>query len=216
MVNFFEWKHNHTKLHFLPQKLVHLPDHHTLVIADWHLGKITHFRKNGAFLPPVNNLKQIKEIQGLIEQLQIKTVILLGDVFHSELNSDWFDFIEFLEINHQIRFILTKGNHDILPKAFYQIENLEVVKSFQIDDVIFSHEKIKVAPNQVNVIGHHHPGINIKGRARQNFKLPCFYFENQTLIIPAYGEHTGLYLYQKTEENRIYPIFGDEIIEYNP
>jgi Predicted ICC-like phosphoesterases len=90
------------------------------------------------------------------------------------------------------------------------------VKSYQIDEVIFSHEKFNVASHQVNVIGHHHPGICIKGRARQRFKLPCFYFENQTLIIPAYGEHTGLYLYQKTEENRIYPIFGNEIIEFNP
>ncbi|WP_052217931.1 ligase-associated DNA damage response endonuclease PdeM [Empedobacter falsenii] len=216
MYNPFEWSYHSTKIHFLPQKLMLLPEHKTLVIADWHLGKIEHFRKNGAFLPQVTSQKEYRLIQEFINQFNLKRIILLGDLFHSELNTDWFDFVEFLQINYQIEFILTKGNHDILPKAFYHLENLFVVKFYQIEDLIFTHEKSKIEPHQLNIIGHHHPGIAIKGRARQSYRLPCFYLENNILIMPAFGEMTGLYIYEKTNQNHIFPILGQEIIEYNP
>ncbi|WP_413533036.1 ligase-associated DNA damage response endonuclease PdeM [Empedobacter brevis] len=216
MYNPFEWNYHSTKIHFLPQKLMHLPEQKTLVIADWHLGKIEHFRKNGAFLPQINNQKEYIFIQQLIKNLGLKKIILLGDLFHSELNSDWFDFVEFLQLNSQIEFILTKGNHDILPTEFYQIENLTVVKSYQIDDLIFTHKSSETEPHQLNIIGHHHPGIIVKARARQSYRLPCFYLENNTLIMPAFGEMTGLYIYEKTNQNQIFLILGQEIIEYNP
>lgn len=216
MYNPFEWQYNSTLIHFLPQKLMHLPTHHTLVLADWHLGKIEHFRKNGAFVPAVTSVKEYHLIQAIINNLQLKRIILLGDLFHSELNKDWFDFVEFLQINYKIEFILTKGNHDILPPAFYELENLKVVDFFQIDDIIFTHEKQKVDPHQLNVIGHHHPGIAIRGRARQSYRLPCYYLENKVLIMPAFGEMTGLYMYKNSDQNIIFPILGNEIIEYNP
>ena len=96
MYNPFEWSYHSTKIHFLPQKLMLLPEHKTLVIADWHLGKIEHFRKNGAFLPQVTSQKEYRLIQEFINQFNLKRIILLGDLFHSELNTDWFDFVEFL------------------------------------------------------------------------------------------------------------------------
>ncbi|STD55342.1 Uncharacterised protein [Empedobacter falsenii] len=34
--------------------------------------------------------------------------------------------------------------------------------------------------------------------------------------MPAFGEMTGLYIYEKTNQNHIFPILGQEIIEYNP
>jgi hypothetical protein len=57
----------------------------------------------------------------LINTLQLKTVILLGDVFHSELNSDWFDLIEFLQINYQIQFILPKEITIFCPTHFIKL-----------------------------------------------------------------------------------------------
>lgn len=216
MNNTLEIKFQQTLIQLLPEKTIYLPEHHTLVIADWHLGKLMHFRKNGLFVPSVAPTKEFEKIETMFQYFTVRRVILLGDLFHSELNSDWTYFINFLNKHSKISFLLTKGNHDILPKEFYAISNLEVVKTFLLQDVVFSHESIQVQSHQLNIIGHHHPGIRLHGKAKQSFTLPCFVLEKNQLIIPAFGEMTGLFPFRKQANNQIYVILGSEIIEYNP
>ena len=216
MVKPFEWNFNSTILHFLPEKILHLPHKQTLVVADWHLGKITHFRKNGIFVPAISHQTEYQKIKKLIKEFDIQKVILLGDLFHSEINQDWNDFEDFLREHSSVQFILTKGNHDVLAEQFYRQPNLQVYPFYQIDDLIFSHQKNEVQSHQLNIIGHHHPGIRIRGKARQTYSLPCFIVEDQCLILPAFGSTTGLFYFKKEENNQIYLVLGSEIVEYNP
>ena len=69
MVKPFEWNFNSIILHFLPEKILHLPQYQTLVVADWHLGKITHFRKNGIFVLAISHQTEYQKIKNLLKSL---------------------------------------------------------------------------------------------------------------------------------------------------
>src|SRR5690606_41391569 len=103
-----------TNFTLLPERALLLPDYKTLIIADWHLGKSTHFRKAGIFMPAASADKDVLRIQSLLDRYAVDTLVFLGDLFHSDLNSEWLMFARFRMANPSVQFILTRGNHDIL------------------------------------------------------------------------------------------------------
>lgn len=65
----------------LTQKAIFWEETQTLLIGDLHLGKITHFRKEGIALPPNaidNNFKRLNE---LVQSTGATRIIFLGDLF---------------------------------------------------------------------------------------------------------------------------------------
>ena len=65
----------------LPEKAAWLPASQTLLVADWHLGKARHFRKEGIYMPPAGTGKELDTLQLLMELYRPGTVIFLGDLF---------------------------------------------------------------------------------------------------------------------------------------
>lgn len=204
-----------TDFTLLSQKALLLPDYHTLVVADWHLGKGTHFRKAGIFMPRPTVDKDVLRLQRLLENYAVSTLVLLGDLFHSDLNSEWLAFSSFREINKSIRVILTRGNHDILSDEILEKAAVEVVDYFTAAPGIhcMHHPPVNHQIDGLNIAGHVHPGYLIKGAGRQGYRLPCFYHHGQTFLLPAFGRLTGLQLMQRRPNARIYPIAGDMVWE---
>ncbi|MGV3762591.1 ligase-associated DNA damage response endonuclease PdeM [Parapedobacter sp.] len=202
-----------TKLTLLPERALLLPDYHTLVVADWHLGKGTHFRKAGIFMPPAYVGKDILRLQSLMDRFAIHTVVFLGDLFHSDLNSEWLAFERFRAANCSIRFILTRGNHDILPEGLMHRTAVEVVDRHDVAPRVYCthHPQNKRPLGWLNIAGHVHPGCAVAAKGRQAYRLPCFYHDEQTLLLPAFGTLTGLHLIQHRAKARIYPIVGDTV-----
>lgn len=204
---------NKTQAWLLSEKALYFPEDQSLVIADWHLGKSSHFRKYGIFIPKVSLFKEFTALEDLIEKYEVQRVVFLGDLFHSEWNKDWDLFKEAIEKFFDIEFILTRGNHDIIDFEKYGIGEVKVVKHFVINnDIILSHEPLKSTLGYaVNVVGHTHPGVVLQTKSKQKFRLPCFYQEGKIFIIPAFGDLTGLYIMEKSDDNEIYVILGDEV-----
>lgn len=205
-----------TDLMLLPERALLLPEHHTLVVADWHLGKGAHFRKAGVFMPALPVDKDMVRLQSLLDNHQVHTVVFLGDLFHSDLNSEWLAFEQFRAANRSIRFVLTRGNHDILPDELLETAAVEVVTSYCIAPHIYCthHPDAAGTDRPLNIAGHVHPGCSILAKGRQAYRLPCFYYHKQTLLLPAFGSLTGLYLVQPAREARIYPIVADKVWEW--
>src|SRR5690554_1185428 len=110
-----------TQVQLLAHKAIFIIKQKVLVIADMHLGKLVHFRRNGIFTPtPIVN-QDLKTLIFLIEQLEPNEVVFLGDLFHSEKNSEYYDFIDTINLFPAIQFTLTKGNHDIIPEEIFKI-----------------------------------------------------------------------------------------------
>lgn len=190
------------QFYLLPQRALYRVAAKQLILSDVHLGKATHFRKQGLAMPAQSHLKDIDKLHFLIDTWQPSSVIILGDLFHSDYNKEWLWFRSFLMHYLRINFILVEGNHDILSNKEYEAENLVKTELLVEENFIFSHHPLK-QKEKINFCGHIHPGIKLFGEAKQSVKLPCFYFKGTQFILPAFGELTGLYLLER-EDNAIY------------
>lgn len=199
----------------LPERALLLPDYATLVVADWHLGKASHFRKAGIFMPMPAVDTDTDRLQGLLANHRIETLVLLGDLFHSDLNSEWLAFQRFRASNPAVHFVLTRGNHDILPAQLFRQAGVEVMPSYIVGRHIqCTHTPEESLPEgMLNVAGHIHPGCLIPARGRQAYRLPCFHLHRQTLLLPAFGRLTGLHIMKPVRGACCYPIAGNEVLE---
>jgi DNA ligase-associated metallophosphoesterase len=187
----------------------------TLIIADLHLGKAQHFRKNGIYLPQKSAEKDYERLKQLITSLKPRRIILLGDLFHSTYNHEWELFCEVVNSFKKIEFVLILGNHDILEEQHYKSICSKIVEDvLEEEDVVFSHQPLKKTPeNKINIAGHIHPGVVLSGKGKQHVKLPCFYWFNNQLILPAFGSLTGLQLIVPEKEAQVYVITTSRVME---
>lgn len=187
----------------------------TLVLADLHLGKATHFRKAGIGVPLEVETANLDKLAQLILDHKVKRVLMLGDLFHSHHNSAWEDFKDFLSKFSTLPFVLVKGNHDILPAAAYTADNLQVYEEELVEGpFLFTHIPLAKARNELyNVCGHLHPGVLLRGRGRQSIKLPCFHFAQKVLIVPAFGAFTGTAKISSAKTDEVYAISDTTVIK---
>lgn len=194
------------------KKALYLPDERLLVIADVHLGKASHFRKNGVAIPAHVQQDDYNNLRKLLDDVQPEKVYFLGDLFHSSFNNDWHNFCDLIAAYPFIQFTLVKGNHDIINKQKFGELCIEVVDEIETDTFVYTHEPIKNVPaGKVNVVGHIHPGVVLSGMGRQSLKLPCFYREEQLLVLPAFGVLTGLYSMDANLAKAVYLVLGDSV-----
>jgi len=198
--------------YLLLQKAIYRPLKKQLILSDVHLGKATHFRKAGIPMPPQSHLKDIDTLQYLLNTWRPDSLVILGDLFHSDYNREWLWFKALLMEFPQVQFILVEGNHDILPDSAYDLPNLIKLDILEEDCFIFSHHPLENAP-KLNICGHVHPGIRIYGRAKQSVKLPCFYFNHKHFILPAFGNLTGLFLLEQEDASFYYLVTQERVIE---
>ncbi|WP_057936175.1 ligase-associated DNA damage response endonuclease PdeM [Algoriphagus resistens] len=201
-------------IQLLPQKAAFLPENRLLVVADIHLGKASHFRKAGIMIPSPILSADLQRMDELITALNPATVVFLGDLFHSSFNNEWLELKEFLLRYPAVHFILTKGNHDILPASVMEDTSIRVVDEYEVGEhLLFTHEPQERGRNgRLIISGHIHPGVLIKSKGRQSYRLPCFYYHNGNLILPAFGHLTGLHILKKASGVKVFPVFSDEVI----
>lgn len=212
MIAYKEIRIRHELFFLLPLKGLFRPLQRQLVLSDIHLGKASHFRKKGIAMPAQSHLKDIDRIHYLIESLNPETVLLLGDLFHSDYNQEWLWFKSILRSYPHVQFVLVEGNHDILPRGTYKIENLLKIGLLEEQHVIFSHHPIEQSP-KLNICGHLHPGIRIRGKAKQSVSLPCFVWGPDHFILPAFGDLTGMHLLEKEKNTRYFAVTNDTVVE---
>lgn len=198
------------------QRVIYIPSIDALVLSDMHVGKSGHFQKYG--IPIAKNvlLNDLQRLQDCIEHFSPKKVIVVGDLFHAEYNSDLETFRQWLQHFSTIEFILVRGNHDRLPNSLYQKLNLIVFNErWQLSDLEFVHdtENHQFEEQKITFSGHIHPGVFLKGKGRQRIKLPCFVETNNEIILPAFSEFTGLNTKFERENAKYFAFTKDRIIE---
>jgi len=197
----------------LPEKALFWENRNALVIADLHLGKATHFRKNGIAIPKSVELENFERLSTLILQHEPVSVLILGDLFHSDKNNQWAVFEKFLSKFSEIEFHLIMGNHDILNLDNYTHKNLSVHKEeLKWGQILMTHHPLQLK-GYYNLCGHIHPGVKIMGRGRQSLRLSCFYFGQHQGILPAFGAFTGLYVLDVKPEDSVYGIVEDTVVK---
>jgi len=201
-------------LQLLPEKAIYWPRESAMLIADLHLGKITHFRKAGIALPPQSEDKNWQTLSRLIRKYKPKKLIILGDLFHSKYNDQWENFIDMTERYDEVEWILVKGNHDILRERHYERSNLKLYPyALKMPPFLLTHEPDEVFEDLYTFCGHIHPGIRLTGQGRQSLRLPCFFMGSQVGILPAFGVFTGLHVLHPEPADRVFLIAEENIVE---
>lgn len=193
-----------------PYGAAYWTEHSMLLVADVHLGKATHFRKNGMAVPEQAMYKPYEKLDAVCEAFQPKTLCFLGDLFHSYINREWDLFQEWVS-KTSTALVLVSGNHDIIPEHRLEKLNITIKDDWEIDDFLLTHEPID-HPELFNLCGHIHPGIRLKGPGRQTLKLPCFFQKQQQLILPAFGEFTGNYVLTPGKTDKVFAVTPEEVL----
>ena len=187
-----------------------------LIIADLHLGKTMHFRKAGLSIPPSARFTDQSTLLNLINAEQPKRLIILGDLFHSVLNSEMDEFGMITSQFPEIDFLLVIGNHDILSDSNYRSLDLQAFETLTIGPFLLSHEPLEeLAESEINVHGHIHPGVLLRGKGRQSLMVPCFHLQGQYLCMPAFGALTGLMKVKTKKKDSVFGVLENEVVQLN-
>tara|TARA_B110000503_G_C7166403_1_gene422053 strand:+ start:951 stop:1613 length:663 start_codon:yes stop_codon:yes gene_type:complete len=200
------------KLFLLPEKAIYWEAKRILIIADLHLGKSAHFRKNGIAVPTKVEDRNWNLLHHLFQKIKPKRVHFLGDLFHSTHNKEWDVFRDLIQQYSAIQFELTIGNHDILNPELYLGLKFKLFNSLVVDPFIFTHEPLETESKFYNLAGHVHPGVKLKGKGNQKHRLACFYFGKNGGLLPAFGSFTGLASIKVKRSDRVFVVTGEMVI----
>ncbi len=210
------------RLELHPERSLWWEKEEILMVSDVHLGKAAHFRKHGIAIPPAVNAESLRRLETLIRLYQPRRLLVLGDLFHSDLNAEWSEFCRWLkEIYNSCgleEFRLVEGNHDVLPDAAF--DGIKLVRSAQwsLGPFDFVHDPkdaaLPVVAGRVSIAGHLHPAIRLTGKAKQQLRLPGWWWQalRQTLVMPNFGTFTGSSVVEMRAQDRFWICSGQSVV----
>lgn len=190
------------------RRAIYWENRKSLIIADFHIGKAGHFRKNGIAISNSVSKDDFVRLNALIDSYSPERLMILGDLSHSRINKEWYLWLEYREKHSNIEVVLVPGNHDILPKSEYERAKIIQTKPIHIlEPFIFIHESIPTkGPELRQISGHIHPGVRLNGAARQGITLPCFYISEAKIILPAFSGFTGKFKVKPKKKDKVLAI----------
>jgi DNA ligase-associated metallophosphoesterase len=189
----------------------------TLIVADLHVGKTGHFRKEGIGVPQQIFKDDLHRLLSQILFFKAERLIIVGDLTHSVENKEMGLFRRWRKDFPSLYVHLVKGNHDILDDKWYRETEITVNAGQYLEkSFLFIHDilepGLKATKGQYIFSGHLHPGISIRGRGRQALHFPCFYFANNHCVLPAFSRFTGTYQVDPKEDEKAFAIIEKEIV----
>src|SRR5437868_10001743 len=187
-----------------------------LIISDLHFGKTGHFRKAGIPIPQSVYKEDLQRLVSQVQYYQPQKLVIVGDLFHSEMNKELELFKKWRSNFSQLNVLLIKGNHDILTDKWYQEAEIEIHhEHLTITNFTFIHDICDSVPGNENYFfsGHIHPGISIRGNGKQSLHFPCFYFTETYCVIPAFSRFTGTYSINPQKNETVFAIVENSIVQ---
>jgi DNA ligase-associated metallophosphoesterase len=160
-----------------------------LVVADLHLEKGSSFARRGQMLPPYDTGDTLHRLACLIDRLDPRSVIALGDSIHDDGGPGRLslpDREKLGALQKGREWIWIAGNHDPAAPAGLAGTNVESVR---LGPLTFRHEP-QPGPAEGEIAGHLHPCARVFGRGR-SVRRPCFAGDGYRLIMPAFGAYAG-------------------------
>ena len=193
------------------QRAIYWRRESALVLADVHIGKTAHFRKHGIPMPDAILQNDLDRLKALILHFEVKQLLIVGDLFHAENNSEMATFKLWLQQFRDLKITLIKGNHDRLSSKIMVDFSINATTELFIEPFTFIHEHLESHTNEFTISGHIHPGYLIKGKGKQKLKLPCYQVNSNQIVLPAFSLFTGLNTKLGLDKSDIYA-FTDENI----
>lgn len=205
-----------TRLDLLPQRAAFLPEHHSLLVADAHVGKAVSFRRLGVPVPAGTTGETLARLDAALAASAARRIVFLGDFLHSARSlapGTLAAVLAWRERHAGLEMVLVRGNHDHHagdPPAALRMRVVD--EPFALADLRLCHHPQAIDGGYV-LAGHLHPCTVLGGRARQRLRLPCFHFTERCGVLPAFGAFTGMHAVQRAAGDRVFAIAEDRVAE---
>ena len=204
----------------LPQRVMHLPEHGALLLADPHFGKAEHFRSAGIPVPTGTTAATLATLDHAILLTRPLHLIILGDFFHARggVTAPILNQLATWRATHpRIELTVIRGNHDRHagdPPASLGVDRN--VDHLSLGPLTLRHDPEHAeATDGHTVAGHVHPAVRLES-GRGSMKLPCFHFARRVATLPAFGRFTGTHVLPVRRGDRVFAIGPDAVLEVTP
>ncbi|MCC6981983.1 MAG: ligase-associated DNA damage response endonuclease PdeM [Bauldia sp.] len=178
------------ELEALPPGALWWAEERLLVVADLHLEKGSSFARRGWMLPPYDTRSTLAALTMLVEDLDPRIVVTLGDSFHDGEAAGRMTSVDremVLSLQRGRDWIWIAGNHDPAPPAGVGGISADI---FRIGPLTFRHEPSPEGSALGEVAGHLHPAARVAGRLG-SIRTRCFAGDGLRLVMPAFGAYAG-------------------------
>jgi DNA ligase-associated metallophosphoesterase len=185
----------------------------TLIVADTHFGKASHFRSRGLAVPEGSTDADLSLLSMLIERHAARELIVLGDLLHGDGSLDqatrhslsrWRGRHESIDIS------LVRGNHDRHagdPPGELRITCVD--EPWDVSGIALRHHPAETSPM---IAGHVHPAARVQDYDG-SVSIACFVLDGDRLILPAFGRFTGTSIIDSEPGTRLFPAGRGRITE---
>lgn len=203
-------------LELLPERAAWWARTGMLLVADAHFGKAAAFRALGVPVPGGTTAAGLRRLDAMLARTGARRIVFLGDYLHAREGRAPAT-LEALARWHRARagveLVLVRGNHDRgagdpPAEAGVRCVDAPLVEA----PFVLSHHPMESREGFV-VAGHLHPGVALEGPGRQRERLPCFWLRAGGIVLPAFGDFTGLAEVSPGAGDRVYVVAGDEVLQ---
>ncbi|WP_374664955.1 ligase-associated DNA damage response endonuclease PdeM [Ramlibacter sp.] len=196
---------------------LHLPEWHTVLVADAHFGKAVSFRRLGVPVPRGTTLDTVSRLDAVLAATGARRVVFLGDFLHSarsHATGTQAALATWRAGHRDLALTLVRGNHDDRagdPPAALGIEVVD--EPLPLGPFALCHHPAPVEGAYV-LAGHWHPCVHLMGRGHERLRLPCFWLREGAVavgVLPAFGAFTGMHPIDRRPGDRVYAIAGDQV-----
>ncbi|TBV08341.1 ligase-associated DNA damage response endonuclease PdeM [Phytopseudomonas dryadis] len=197
------------RLLLLADKALYWPAAEALLIADLHIGKAATYRALGQPVPHGTTAGNLQRLDALLARYPCRRLILLGDFLHARQAQGAATLAalrRWRERHAGLDIVLVRGNHDRRagdPAAALAIETL--AEPCLLGPFALQHEPTPHPSHHV-LAGHLHPVFRLRGRGRQQLRLPCFCLDEGVTLLPAFGAFTGGMAIHAAPGRRLYGV----------
>ena len=208
------------RLHLRPERVVHLPEHGCLLVADAHVGKAVSFRKLGVPVPRGTTTETLALLDALVDATGARRIVFLGDFLHSaraHAPSTLGALARWRRECAALELTLVRGNHDLRagdPPAALGIDVVD--EPLRLGGLALCHHP-QAVQDAYALAGHWHPCVGIGGRAYDHVRLPCFWFGDPATrpvgVLPAFGSFTGMHPIAREAGDRVFAVTPERVVE---
>jgi uncharacterized protein len=200
----------------LPERALFWPRRATLFVADPHWGKAASFRAAAVALPGGTTSDDLARLDRALARTGARRLVLLGDLFHARAGKaerTLQAIATWRERNAGLEIALVRGNHDRGAGDPPRELAIACYDEPLVDPPFALRHFPREAEGSYTLAGHLHPGVALTGAGRQRLRLPCFHFGPRVGVLPAFGSFTGSASVRPADDDRVFVIADDEVIE---
>ena len=204
------------RLQLLPERAAFWAGAGTLLVADAHFGKAATFRALGVPVPETTTVDSLRRLDAALARTSARRVVFLGDYLHAREGRApaTLDALARWHREHaSVELLLVRGNHDRGAGDPPAESGVRCVEAPLVEPpFVLAHHPAESREGTV-IAGHLHPGACLEGAGRQRERLPCFWLRGGCLVLPAFGDFTGLADIEANAPDRVWVVAGEEVVE---